>query len=338
MRIVIDLAASKDALKAAFAAAPKRETMPVLSHVRLQASDAGITIAATDLEARVVARLAGEVRAGGTALVHAARPQSLLRGGRAELVLEDKVVVLTGDALSARLATLPAGDFPPDPDDAGFEPLDISADDILDCASFVSTEEARHYLCGVCVDGEHTVATDGHRAIAIEGGGGARQIVPGKMLPLLAQLDAPQLALRERAWRAAAGPITVTGQLIDGTFPDWQRVMPRIETTAVVDPDKLKAAADAVSGLASDRSRAMRIEIAEGRATVTVRNGETNEEASASFAAEGDLRLVGVNGKYLLSACAAFAGAPMRMGQSGESDPIFFAAGRRRVCVMPMRL
>ena len=338
MKIALDLAASKDALKAAFAAAPKRETIPVLSHVRITASDAGIEIAATDLKVRVEARLTGEVREGGTAVIHAERLKSLLRGNWAELALADKVVTLETDALKARLSTLPAQDFPAGADHGEIEDLDISADDVADCLPFASGEEARHYLMGVCVDEGHTVATDGHRCIAIAGGGGARQIIPAPMIGLLAHLDAPKLGLGERAWRARAGEVTLVGQLIDGTYPDWPRVMPRVETTAEVDPDALKAAADAVAGISTDRSRATRLAIASGHGTVTVRHADTNEEATATFVAEGDLRLVGINGKYLASACAAFAGAPMRLGQGNEGDPILFEAGRRRVCVMPFRL
>ena len=338
MRIVLDLDASKDALKAVFAAVPKRETIPVLTHVRIAATDAGIEITGTDLKARVTAQLTGEVRAGGTAVLHGERLRSFLRGGRAELALADGAVTVETGSVRARLATLPAADFPPGADAGEIPDAEVSAADVLDCLPFVSTEEGRHYLNGVCADDEHVVATDGHRAMAIAGGGGARQILPRVQLPLLAQLDAPKLGLGDRAWRAVSGPVTVIGQLIEATYPDWQRVMPRIETTAEVDPDALKAAFDAVAGLASDRSRAARIEIAEGQGTVAVVNGDTNEEATATFAAEGDLKLVGLNRRYLGSLCAAFSGAPVRLGQGGTGDPVLFEAGRRRACVMPFRL
>lgn len=321
------------ALRIVGAAVQSRNTIPVLSCVLLEAAGDQVTVTATDLTMRVSAQVPASVIEGGSALVEASVARGLVRAGHAAFELDGDALVFRGASSSARLTTQPVEDFPIAGKDSGFEPIKSSIEDVLECMKFASDEEARYYLRGVCIDADHCVGTDGHRILAIEGGGGSRQIIPKDAAALLSQMKDAQVSLSNHAWRAENDTVVATGQLIDGNFPDWQRIMPAIDATATMQADELASAASAIAPVFSEKVRAMGIQVQDGRISLSAQGGFGKGEATAP--ASGDMDRVGINGKYLESACAAFSGQEVSLA-SGR-DVFLMSANGRRAVVMGMR-
>ncbi len=226
----------------------------------------------------------------------------------------------------------------------------------------ISTEETRYYLNGIFLHTHETdgrlklrsVATDGHRLARaeVEAPAGSEGmpgiIIPRKTVSELQKLvDDPDVAvtieLSDTKIRFTVGSVVLTSKLIDGTFPDYQRVIPTgNDKQLVIDRQNFAAAVDRVSTISSERGRAVKLSIADGQVTLTVNNpdsGSATEEIAADYSSEPIE--IGFNAKYLLDVAAQLSGsdAKFMLADAGSPTLIHDMTDEHALYVlMPMRV
>jgi DNA polymerase-3 subunit beta len=372
MKISIERATLLKAVGQAQSVVERRNTIPILANVLLEAEGAQVSLRATDLDIEVVDRAPAMVERPGATTVSAVMLHEIVRK-----LPDGALVSLTSDAAAGRLtvsagrstfqlATLPKEDFPVMASAeyaSNFEAPAPVLRRLFDKAKFaISTEETRYYLNGVYLhtaqgDGGRVlrcVATDGHRLARIDAAlpAGAESmpgvIVPRKTVNELRKLlddDSASIAVSvsETKVRFATPGVTLTSKVIDGTFPDYSRVIPlgnarRLE----VDAAEFAKAVDRVATVSSERSRAVKLALDEDRLVLSVTapdSGNAEEELAVAYS---DERLeIGFNAKYLLEIAnqvdrenAVFlfnsSGDPTLMREGNDTSAIYV--------VMPMRV
>ncbi|GGA99206.1 DNA polymerase III subunit beta [Allosediminivita pacifica] len=350
----------------------RRNTIPILANVLIEAEGDTVAFRATDLDIEVLDRAAAMVeRAGGTT-VSAVTLHEIVRklpDGAQVVLAEDTTagrLTVTAGRSNFSLATLPKEDFPVMASSEYASNFSAKAGvlrRLFDKSKFaISTEETRYYLNGVYMhvaDGEdgralRCVATDGHRLARIDAEllSGAEDmpgvIVPrktvGELRKLLDDDDADiAVSVSETKVRFATSDITLTSKVIDGTFPDYTRVIPSGNTRKLeVDAGDFAKAVDRVATVSSERSRAVKLQLDEDRLVLSVNapdSGNAEEEIAVAY---GDEPLeIGFNAKYLLEIAsqvdrenAVFlfnsAGDPTLMREGSDTSAVYV--------VMPMRV
>ncbi|MBO0346387.1 DNA polymerase III subunit beta [Roseibium limicola] len=309
----------------------RRNTIPILSNVLLRAESGALKLKATDLDLEIQETIPAMVEQPGATTVPAHMIYDIVRKlpDGSQVVLEttsdDATLEIRAGRSRFQLQMLPETDFP-DLTAAEFtHTFPLTAGDIrklIDTTQFaISTEETRYYLNGIymhTVDTEtgsrfRAVATDGHRLAQAEvpapsgAAGMPGIIVPrktvGEIQKLLETPDAEvQIELSETKIRIVTASIVLTSKLIDGTFPDYGRVIPQGNDKELrVDRDEFKEAVDRVSTISSERGRAVKLSLSEGRMVLTVNNpdsGSATEELSVEY--DSDSMEIGFNSRYLL--------------------------------------
>src|SRR5690606_27298758 len=234
---------------------------------------------------------------------------------------------------------------------------------LIDKTQFaISTEETRYYLNGIYLHAHESggqlrlraVATDGHRLARaeIEAPAGCEGmpgiIIPRKTVSELQKLvDDPDVTvtveLSETKIRFTIGSVILTSKLIDGTFPDYERVIPTgNDKRLTIDRQSFAAAVDRVSTISSERGRAVKLSIADGQVTLTVNNpdsGSATEEIPADY--DADPLDIGFNARYLLDVAAQLTGGEARfmLADAGSPTLIQDTADEQTLYVlMPMRV
>ena len=372
MRISVERAVLLKAVGQAQSVVERRNTIPILANVLIEAEGDSVSFRATDLDIEVVDKASAMVERAGATTVSATTLHEIVRK-----LPDGALVALTDDGASGRLtveagrsnfslATLPKEDFPvmaTSEYQSNFSAPAPMLRRLFDKSKFaISTEETRYYLNGVYMhisdsDGGKVlrcVATDGHRLARIDADlpDGALEmpgvIVPRKTVNELRKLlddDETQIAVSvsETKVRFATPEITLTSKVIDGTFPDYTRVIPQGNTRKLeVDAAEFAKAVDRVATVSSERSRAVKLQIEEDRLILSVNapdSGAAEEELAVAY---GDERLeIGFNAKYLLEIAgqvdrenAVFmfnsAGDPTLMREGNDQSAIYV--------VMPMRV
>lgn len=352
----------------------RRNTLPILSNVLLMADDRGLTLRATDLDIEVSTHVAAEVEEAGTITVPAARLHDIvgkLADGQIRLEaagdMASTVEITSGRARFA-LQALPASDYPNlavgDLPWAFALPADLvgAALEAVDFA--ISTEETRYYLNGVFLHATEGllafVATDGHRLSLArrdlpDGAAGMPGIiVPRKTVAEIAKLcrgnpKEARVALSDGKIRFELGDTVLLSKLIEGTFPDYGRVIPTGSTTFVtLSREEAKDAVDRVTTITAERGRAVKLTIdaAANEMRFEVENPDAGQAAETIgvTSREGDGLVIGLNGKYLTAALEALPGAAVRMHLTDPGSPVLMTpaddptGSRRAVVVMPMRV
>ena len=372
MKISIERGALLKAVAQAQSVVERRNTIPILGNVLIEAEGDEVKFRATDLDIEVVDRAPAQVQRPGATTVSAVTLHEIVRK-----LPDGALVTLSDDGASGRLeveagrsrfslATLPKEDFPVMASSeytANFAAPAPVLRRLFDKSKFaISTEETRYYLNGVYThvaeaeDGPvlRCVATDGHRLARIDAPlpDGAEDmpgvIVPrktvGELRKLLDDDDAEiAVSVSETKVRFATPDITLTSKVIDGTFPDYARVIPQGNTRRLeVDASEFAQAVDRVATVSSERSRAVKMQLDEDRLVLSVNapdSGAAEEELGVAY---GDERLeIGFNAKYLLEIAgqvdrenAVFlfnsSGDPTLMREGDDSSAIYV--------VMPMRV
>jgi DNA polymerase III subunit beta len=312
-------------------AVERRNTIPILANVLIRADRSSLSLKATDLDLEITDTVAAEVSPGGSTTVPAHMFYEIVRKlpEGAQIVLES-----SGDraALAIRagrsrfsLQTLPESDFPDlAPGDMAHKFALKAADlkRLIEKTQFaISTEETRYYLNGIYLHIAGTaqaqtlraVATDGHRLAQMElelpsgASGISGVIVPRKTVAEVERLiedneAAVVIELSTGKIRFTIGDIILTSKLIDGTFPDYARVIPLSnEKELVVDKKEFEAAVDRVSTISSERGRAVKLSLSGGRLLLSVTNpdsGSATEELEVEYQSEPID--IGFNSRYLL--------------------------------------
>ena len=335
MKVTVERAALLKALGHVHRVVERRTTIPILSNVLLRAEEQGLRLKATDLDIEVTETVRADVAQAGAITVPAHVLYDIVRklSDGAQVSLEtsgetSQMQVRSGRSRFA-LQALPETDFPDIA--AGEMPVgfSIGASDLkrlIDKTQFaISTEETRYYLNGIYlhtieVEGEmrlRAVATDGHRLARIElpapeGATG----MPGIIVPRKAVAEIQKLVADEageavrvnlspakiRFSFGADGGVVLTSKLIDGTFPDYQRVIPSgNDKHLTIEKKEFQEAVDRVSTISSERGRAVKLAIGEGKMTLSVNNpdsGNAVEELDVSY--DATPLDIGFNARYLL--------------------------------------
>ena len=307
----------------------RRNTIPILSNVLLRAEDGQLTLKATDLDLEVTESVSAEIEQSGATTVPAHMLYDIVRklpeGSEVLIAVANDVVRLVAGRSQFSLQMLPESDFP-----------DLTAGEFshtfrMPCSEFkslidrtqfaISTEETRYYLNGIYFhtveEGGSTllraVATDGHRLAQAqtEAPDGA-QGMPGIIVPRKAVgevqklLETPDstvtVELSDSKIRFTVDAVVLTSKLIDGTFPDYNRVIPAgNDKQLTLDRETFARAVDRVSTIASDRGRAVKLSLTDGQLVLSVNNpdsGSAEEELPVGYSS--DALDIGFNSRYLL--------------------------------------
>jgi DNA polymerase-3 subunit beta len=352
MRVILERSNLLKSLNHVHRVVERRNTIPILSNVLLAASGASLEMKATDLDLEVTEATAATVEQPGATTVPAHLLYDIVRklpdGAEVMLRLDDSgnsVSVVSGRS-SFRLQCLPQADFP-ELSAGSFSHifrLDSEAlKGLIEKTQFaISTEETRYYLNGIYLHAHEeggklklrSVATDGHRLARAEVDAPAGSegmpgiIIPRKTVSELQKLvDDPDIAvtteLSDTKIRFTIGSVVLTSKLIDGTFPDYQRVIPTgNDKKLTIDRQSFAQAVDRVSTISSERGRAVKLAIASGSVTLTVNNpdsGSATEELAADY--DADPIEIGFNAKYLLDVAAQLSGSEARFLLADAGSP-----------------
>jgi DNA polymerase-3 subunit beta len=330
-----------------------RNTIPILGNVLLEADADGLRVTGTDLDIIATDRADANTEEAGTICVNAKLLQDIAKkaGSDVELKLEsDRLTVKSGRSVF-KLATLPAADFPSlsgGKFDATFD-IDLAA--LMAPASFaMSTEETRFYLNGVFVHLQEefirAVATDGHRLSRHQMTYPGESRFTGVIIPRKAVGIIPKgtvtVSVSEAKIRISAGDFVLISKLIDGTFPDYQRVIPTGNDKIVtVDRDAFMKAADRVSTISTERGRAVKLSIAPGSVGFTVSNHDAaaTDEIEAEYS--GEPIEIGFNASYVRELFGILPSGPVVVSLADSGSPGLVtspAFGGLTLVIMPMRV
>ncbi|WP_212522960.1 DNA polymerase III subunit beta [Actibacterium sp. MT2.3-13A] len=372
MKISIERGTLLKAVAQAQSVVERRNTIPILANVLIEADANSVSFRATDLDIEVVDKTVAQVERPGATTVSAVTLHEIVRK-----LPDGALVVLTDDGAAGRLtveagrsnfslATLPREDFPVMASSEYASNFSAPAPvlrRLFDKSKFaISTEETRYYLNGVYLHVADSaggqvlrcVATDGHRLARIDAPlpDGA-ETMPGVIVPrktvgelrkLLEDDDAViAVSVSETKVRFATPEITLTSKVIDGTFPDYTRVIPTGNTRKLeVDAAEFAKAVDRVATVSSERSRAVKLSLSEDRLVLSVNAPDAGAAEEELAVAYGDERLeIGFNAKYLQEIAsqvdrenAVFlfnsAGDPTLMREGNDESAVYV--------VMPMRV
>ncbi|MEL6257608.1 MAG: DNA polymerase III subunit beta [Pseudomonadota bacterium] len=350
----------------------RRNTIPILSNVLLSAEDDGLTLTATDLEIEAVDTASANVGRAGAVTAPAQTLFDVVRklpdSAAVELDLDTETQRLSIHAGRSKFAlpTLPAGDFQTMANDDEGVVFDIDPADLrrlIDKTRFaISTEETRYYLNGVylhCADVDGTptlraVATDGHRLALADtpapagASGLSGVIVPRKAVGEIRRLlDGVQEPVSVRISDAkivvVAGKAVLTSKLIDGSFPDYARVIPKGNEKALkIDNKAFEAAVDRVSTVSAERSRSVKLGLSEGRLTLAVNHAETGQGSEDLEADYSDAPMeIGFNAKYLLDIAGQIQDAEALFHLNDSASPALVtdpADPGAQYVLMPLRV
>ncbi|MBK8628801.1 MAG: DNA polymerase III subunit beta [Sphingomonadales bacterium] len=369
MKAVIERAALLRSLGHVQSVVERRNTIPILSNVLIEASGDGLRLMATDLDLQINETVEAQVEQSGATTVSAHTlfdiARKLPEGSQVSLTASDGKMQVVAARSRFNLQTLPRDDFPVIAEGdlpTRFELPAATLRQIIDKTRFaISTEETRYYLNGiffhVANDGEPVLkaaATDGHRLarVTVPQPAGAESmpdiIVPrkcvGELRKLLDEVDGDVgISLSGSKIRFELGNAVLTSKLIDGTFPDYSRVIPTGNDKLLrIDPKALVQGVDRVATIASEKTRAVKMALETDKVTLSVtspENGTAAEEVSGEYS--NDAMEIGFNARYLMDILGqvdsdmvevhlADAAAPTLIRENDKSPALYV--------LMPMRV
>lgn len=348
----------------------KRQTLPVLSNVLMEVKDARLVLTATDMEIELIAELPleGSFEMGATTVP--ARKfldicKSLPANATIEIALDSEKLLLRSGRGRYSLATLPSSDFPALEADALAAPVTLPATGLkalIESTAFsMAQQDVRYYLNGMLLEISNkrirSVATDGHRLALADMDlqipsemDSLQVIVPRKgvveLSRLLGEADASvDVRLSRNHLRVSFPSLTFTTKLVDGKFPEYEKVIPRNhKSVTVVDKEVLRQALARVLVLSNEKYRGVRLHFSTQGLTLQTNNPEQEEaEEDVSIHFEGEALEIGFNITYLLDVLNNIKGnnAVLELGDTNSSALLHEEASQERKAtfvVMPMRL
>ncbi|MBD2836941.1 DNA polymerase III subunit beta [Pseudomonas sp. JM0905a] len=345
----------------------RRQTLPVLSNVLLVVEGQQLSLTGTDLEVELVGRVALEEPAEPGEITVPARKlmdicKSLPGDALIDIRVDEQKLLIKAGRSRFTLSTLPANDFPTveeGPGSLNFSLVQSKLRRLIERTSFaMAQQDVRYYLNGMLLEVNagilRAVATDGHRLAmcamqaGIEGVDRHQVIVPRKGILELARLLTEQdgevrIVLGQHHIRATTGEFTFTSKLVDGKFPDYERVLPRGGDKLVVgDRQALREAFSRTAILSNEKYRGIRLTLASGLLKIQANNPE-QEEAEEEVAVEygGSNLEIGFNVSYLLDVLGVMSTEQVRLILSDANSSALVQEADNddsSYVVMPMRL
>ena len=371
MKLTIERAALLKSLNHVQSVVERRNTIPILSNVKIEGSSGRVSFNATDMDLDIVEAVPADVARPGATTASAHTLFDIVRklpeGSQVELEQSgDGQLTLRSGRSKFVLASLPVDDYPVMSGGDLPHSFTLAAEELnnlIDRTRFaISSEETRYYLNGIYLHAASSagvsvlraVATDGHRLARVEvplpeGAAG----IPGVIVPrktvvelrkLLEESDLDvTVSLSESKIRFAFDSVTLTSKLIDGTFPDYERVIPADNDKVLeVDCKIFSHAVDRVSAISTEKSRAIKLAVDKGGITLSAsspENGSAVEELEAAY--DSQPIEIGFNSRYLLEILAQIEGDAARfaMADSGSPTVVREVTDSSAVYVlMPMRV
>ena len=345
----------------------RRNTIPILSNVLLEATAEGVLrLMATDLDLQINEQVAAAVDQPGAITVSAHTlfdiARKLPEGSQVSLAAADGRMTIVAGRARFSLATLPRDDFPVIAEGELPTRFELPAEtlkQIIDKTRFaISTEETRYYLNGIFLhvadDTLKAAATDGHRLARVtvarpEGAEGMPDvIVPrkcvGELRKLLDEVDGSVgVSLSGSKIRFDLGQAILTSKLIDGTFPDYSRVIPTGNDKILrIDPSSFMEGVDRVSTIATEKTRAVKMALDRDKITLSVtspENGTAAEEVPGEYAAQGFE--IGFNSRYLMDILGQIDGDIVEVHLADAAAPTLIRENDKASALyvlMPMRV
>ncbi|CAN5364097.1 DNA polymerase III subunit beta [soil metagenome] len=348
----------------------RRNTIPILSNVLIEATANGsLRLMATDLDLQIVESIQAQVETPGATTLSAHTlfdiARKLPEGSQVSLQAADGKMLIQAGRARFNLSTLPRDDFPIIAEGdlpVAFELPAATLIQIIDKTRFaISTEETRYYLNGIFLHVSDeplpvlkAAATDGHRLarFTIARPDGAEKmpdiIIPRKCIAelrkLLDEVDGSvEITLSASKIRFGIGSAILTSKLIDGTFPDYSRVIPTANDKLLkIDPRSFEEGVDRVATIATEKTRAVKMALDRDKITLSVtspENGTAAEEVPGDFAGEGFE--IGFNARYLLDILQQVDGDVVELHLADAAAPTLIRENDKSAALyvlMPMRV
>lgn len=347
MKLTLERSALLTGLSHVQSVVERRNTIPILSNVLMGADNGRLTLVATDLDIEVSESVEAGIDAPGQVTAPAHTLYDIVRklpdGAQVQLTInaDDRLDIDAGPA-HFTLPLLPSGDFPKMTADGFTHEFTLPASELsrlIDKTRFaISTEETRYYLNGIYLHSKdgllRAVATDGHRlALAEQALPAGSDGMPGVIIPrktigeLRKLIDGTNaevsVAVSESKIRFTTGTVVLTSKLIDGTFPDYERVIPRTNTKELVLDNKVFASAvDRVQTISAEKSRSVKLSLTESNLALSVNNpesGQAREDLPVNY--DDEALEIGFNAKYLLDVAGQIEGQDATFMLESASSP-----------------
>jgi DNA polymerase III subunit beta len=347
----------------------RRNTIPILSNVLIEASGEGIRLMATDLDLQINETVEAQVEMPGSTTVSAHTlfdiARKLPEGSQVSLSAADGKMQINAGRARFNLSTLPRDDFPVIAEGelpTKFELPAATLRQIIDKTRFaISTEETRYYLNGIFLhvadEGQPVLkaaATDGHRLARVtfprpDGAEGMPDVIiprkcVGELRKLLDEVEGSvEISLSATKIRFGLGAAVLTSKLIDGTFPDYSRVIPTGNDKLLkIDPKSFMQGVDRVSTIASEKTRAVKMSVERDKITLSVtspENGTASEEVPGDYAS--DSIEIGFNARYLMDILGQVEGDTVEVHLADAAAPTLIRENDKSPALyvlMPMRV
>lgn len=344
----------------------RRQTLPILGNFLVSASDGSVQFTGTDLEVEIRATASATVESGGEATLPARKLMDICRALPENVDISLKVENERASLVAGRsrftLSTLPANDFPTMERNAGTESIGIPPETFknsLEKTAFaMANQDVRYYLNGLLLEFKPsrliTVATDGHRLAKVEveldvGIGEEMQIIlPRKTVLELNRLLSPhtesvRIDISEKLFRTYVDDTVITSKLVDGRYPDYGRVIPRItDRIAYADKESLRQALLRTSILSNEKYKGVRLSLENGLLRLLAHNPEQEEaEEEIELEYSQEPTVIGFNVGYLMDVLGVLEEDEVEIGfTDSNSSAVLRNRGRaeQTFVVMPMRL
>jgi DNA polymerase-3 subunit beta len=348
----------------------RRQTLPILANVLLVLKEDWLSLTGTDLEVELVGRIqlavageeSGEVTVPARKLLDICK--SLPEGSDIKFSAKENKVTVRSGSSRFTLSTLPAREFPNVENSIGTHQLTLKQGQLkrlIDRTGFaMAQQDVRYYLNGMLweLDSKQlrVVATDGHRLamctlkdkISVTGEGGVQMILPRKGVLELARLLVDdeaeiQINIGSNHIRATTGDFTFTSKLVDGKFPDYEKVVPRSPTNILKGSrQELRQAFTRTAILSNEKFRGVRLKLTANTLDIVANNPEQEEaEETVPVDYSGETLEIGFNVSYLLDVLGVLSGDQIKLSLADPNSSALLEEsdeGDSLYVVMPMRL
>ncbi len=364
MKIIINSEEFVSHLNNVVGVVDRKQTMPILGHVLMSGQAGEISLTATDLEVQITSKFKSNIPDDFSITLPGRKLFDILRSlgnTEVEMSTSDDTVVLKTEKSKFSLQQLPANEFPLFDSAQGDQSFNIAQTELAEVFNktqfAMAQQDVRFYLNGLLLEispeSLNVVGTDGHRlaktSIALEKKSINKQscIVPRKAIQELTRSLSDQkeckILLVDNQASFSYSSVTLTTKLIDGTFPDYNRVIPsETRTNILLDTKLLKPALQRVSILANEKFRGVRIDIINNKITISSENPEQEQAVEELDVDETGVKIsIGFNVSYLIDAVNACSGELVSMGVNDDSTSALItdpSDPNTKYVVMPMRL